>query len=149
MYSLKKVAAFAVALALAVLPAQSATANQTPGVIEISHDHGGSIVQYAQQMTRARQQGRQIAFGGQCASACTMYLSLPSSQTCIRPGATFGFHLAHGSNAGFNQWGTDFMVNRYPGWVRAWINAHGGLTNRVIWMDYAYASRFIRSCASA
>ena len=39
-------------------------------------------------------------------------------------------------------------MKKYPDWVRNWIEVQGGLSSRLIKMDYAYASRFIPSCAA-
>ncbi len=139
----------AVSITLAV-PVEGVAGQAAPRkTIEISHDNGGSVVDYTRRMTRARQQSTQVVFRGQCASACTVYLALPKSQTCIRPGAKFGFHKAYGASRQANQWGTEFLLGRYPSWVRAWIDAKGGLTDRVIWMDYAYASKHLPTCARA
>jgi hypothetical protein len=87
-----------------------------------------------------------VVFNGQCASACTMFLSLNNDRTCIAPGASFVFHRAYGASADMNAWGTEFMIRQYPAWVRDWIARNGGLTDRLIRMDYAYASRFMRPC---
>lgn len=112
----------------------------------ISNDRGGSIVSYAQDVSRMRTQDTFLVFNGQCASACTLYLGLGSQRTCIAPGASFVFHRAYGASADMNQWGTDYMIRQYPDWVRSWIARNGGLTNRLIRMDYEYASRFMRPC---
>jgi hypothetical protein len=112
----------------------------------IANDRGGSVVSYAQEVRRLRNQDKLVVFNGQCASACTMFLSLNSDRTCIAPGASFIFHRAYGASADMNAWGTDFMIRQYPAWVRDWIARNGGLTDRLIRMDYAYASRYMRPC---
>jgi hypothetical protein len=112
----------------------------------IANDRGGSVVSYAQEVRRLRNQDKLVVFNGQCASACTMFLSLNSDRTCIAPGASFVFHRAYGASADMNAWGTDFMIRQYPAWVRDWIARNGGLTDRLIRMDYAYASRYMRPC---
>jgi hypothetical protein len=56
------------------------------------------------------------------------------------------FHRAYGASADMNAWGTNFMIRQYPAWVREWIAHNGGLTDRLIRMDYAYASRHMRPC---
>lgn len=124
----------------------AATVVSAASVHVIANDRGGSIVTYAQEIRRLRHQNKLVVFNGQCASACTMYLSLSSDRTCIAPGASFLFHSAYGASADMNAWGTDFMYNQYPAWVRDWVAQNGGLTDRLIRMDYAYASRFMRPC---
>lgn len=115
----------------------------------ITNDNGGDLVSYAQSVSRARIDNTQVAFNGRCASACTLYLSLSPSQTCITRGASFWFHRAYGARPDFNQWGTDYMMTRYPAWVRRWIAAHGGLSNRLMRMDYTYAAQHMRPCRMA
>lgn len=115
----------------------------------IGNDNGGDLIEYAQMVSRARRQSAQVAFSGNCASACTLYLSLSPSQTCITRGASFVFHRAYGARPDVNQWGTDYMLARYPDWVQRWIDQRGGLSDRLMRMDYAYASRFLRRCRFA
>lgn len=112
----------------------------------IANDRGGSVVSYAQEVRRLRNENKLVVFNGQCASACTMFLSLNTNRTCIAPGASFVFHRAYGASADMNAWGTEFMIRQYPAWVRNWIANNGGLTDRLIRMDYSYASRFLRPC---
>jgi hypothetical protein len=114
----------------------------------IGSDRGGYVVQYALRMLKLKQSGKPVQFGGKCQSACTIYLALPRSQTCISPGASFGFHAPYGSNASGNRFARIYMLNSYPGWVRGWISSRGGLSSRVITMDYAYASKFMRICGT-
>jgi hypothetical protein len=115
----------------------------------IRNDNGGSVVGYAQAVSRLRQQNAQIVFAGRCASACTLFLAVESSRSCITPGTSFLFHRAYGARRDMNEWATDFMMSQYPGWVRSWIRSQGGLTSRVLRMDYAYASRHMRTCSAS
>jgi hypothetical protein len=115
----------------------------------IGSDRGGYVVQYALRMLKLKQSGRPVQFAGSCQSACTIYLALPRSQTCIAPGSSFGFHAPYGSSLSGNRMARAYMLKSYPGWVRSWISSRGGLSSRVITMDYAYASRFMRPCGTA
>lgn len=128
-----------------VTPAGSQIAIRTPAII-VSGDLGGSVIDYAKRTSKLRKSVTPMRFSGRCDSACTLYLSLPRSQTCIAPGASFGFHRAYGASASANSWGTSYMSRKYPGWVRNWIAANGGLTKRIKRMDYSYASRYLRRC---
>lgn len=149
MKSYKLMAAALVAAILSVASTQSARAAQPPRAadIVIRHDNGGSVVSYAQRVTRARQQNMTVQFSGSCQSACTLFLSLPTSQTCLARGASFGFHKAHSATRSANEWGTSYLLKKYPSWVREWIDAKGGLKPGIMRMDYAYASRFMQRCA--
>jgi hypothetical protein len=115
----------------------------------IGSDRGGYVVQYALRMLKLKQSGKPVQFGGRCQSACTVYLALPRSQICISPGASFGFHAPYGAGTNGNRVARNYMLNSYPGWVRSWIGSRGGLSSRLITMDYAYASKFMRTCGVA
>ncbi|MFW5641804.1 MAG: hypothetical protein ACOCY0_03455 [Roseicyclus sp.] len=115
----------------------------------IGNDNGGSVVGYARAVQRLRRQDTLIVFDGRCASACTLYLSLQNTRTCLMPGASFLFHRAYGARRDMNEWATGFMMDQYPAWVQAWVRGQGGLTDRVIRMDYDYAARFMRTCRTA
>jgi hypothetical protein len=65
------------------------------------------------------------------------------------PGSSFLFHSAYGARPDVNRFATEFMMSQYPAWVQAWIQRNGGMTRRTIRMDYAYASRFMRTCRVA
>ena len=121
----------------------------SPGSVSIGSDRGGYVLNYGLRMLRWRQSGTRVRFSGSCQSACTMYLGLASSQTCISPGASFSFHTPFGASGRGNRVAQDFMMRNYPGWVRSWIRSKGGLTRNMKTMSYAYASRFIKPCGSA
>jgi len=133
-----------VVLATCLTLVSPALADDSEGLV--ASGNGGSVVEFAQRASLARLQNTPVQFRGQCASACTLFLSVPTSQTCIWPGTSFIFHQAHGATAAMNQWGTNYLMGQYPAWVRQWIQAHGGLSDQWLTMDYTYASRFIEIC---
>jgi hypothetical protein len=112
--------------------------------ITIVNDQGGHVVGYAWQVKKANENDTGVRFAGRCDSACTLYLA--AEKSCILPGATFGFHSPHGSDARGNRTIRRFMLNNYPWWVRNWLSDRGGLTEGFKVMPYAYASRFIPAC---
>jgi hypothetical protein len=117
--------------------------------VSIGSDAGGVVINYGIRMLRWRQNSTKVRFTGACRSACTLYLGLASSQTCISPGASFGFHSPFGASARGNSVAQSFMMRNYPGWVRSWIRSQGGLSGRIKTMSYGYASRFIKPCGSS
>ena len=119
------------------------------GAVSIGSDRGGVVIQYGLRMLRWRQNGTRVRFSGACQSACTLYLGLASSQTCISPGASFGFHSPFGAAGNGNSVAQAFMMRNYPGWVRSWIRGQGGLSSHIKTMSYGYASRFIKPCGSS
>ncbi len=121
---------------------QAATGNS----VSITNNGGGVVVQYALKVAEYRDAGTLVKFSGRCDSSCTLFLSLPQNQICINPGAYFRFHSPSGANARAIRVSQSFLMKKYPGWVRNWIQVQGGLSKRLIKMDHAYASRFIPSC---
>jgi hypothetical protein len=133
-------------LKLTSLPSNN---DYSPRTISIGSDAGGVVINYGLRMLRWRQNGTKVRFSGACRSACTLYLGLAQSQTCISPGASFGFHSPFGASARGNSVAQAFMMRNYPGWVKSWIRSQGGLSGRIKTMSYGYASRFIKPCGSS
>jgi hypothetical protein len=131
---------------LASLPSNN---DYSPRAVSIGSDSGGMVINYGLRMLRWRQNGTKVRFSGSCRSACTLYLGLASSQTCISPGASFGFHSPFGASSRGNRVAQAFMMRNYPGWVRSWIRSRGGLSGSIKTMSYGYASRFIKPCGSS
>ena len=120
-----------------------------PNSVTVMADHGGEVIRYAIKVKQYEKQKKQVRFAGRCSSACTLYLSLPASQTCIAPGANFGFHKAYGASPRGNRTANEFLMRNYPGWVRKWIADNGGLTSSIKTMNYAYAAEHLAKCDSA
>ncbi|MCS6623233.1 hypothetical protein N0B44_09945 [Roseibacterium beibuensis] len=140
-------AALAACFTLAVgVPAEADRVTFNRDYVIVASGNGGSVIDYARRASQVRATGATVQFSGRCQSACTLYLSAPRQNVCLMPGASFTFHAAYGSNPDFNRWATNYMLDRYPSWVQAWIAAHGGLSRRLLRMDYSYASRFIPTC---
>lgn len=112
----------------------------------IRGDRGGQIITYALRMKKMERAGNDVRFAGRCSSACTLFLALPRSRVCITPSASFGFHLPYGASAKGNRFARDYLVSKYPAWVRAWIARNGGLTNNMKTMDYAFAAKHLPAC---
>jgi hypothetical protein len=117
--------------------------------VEIGNDSGGFVAEYAIRLYEMREARQKVRFVGMCDSACTLFLALPAEQTCITEGAYFRFHAPSAPSASAATAVAAYMMRKYPQWVRAWIAARGGLSDRLATMDYAYAQNFMRTCASA
>lgn len=115
----------------------------------VRNDNGGRVIDYAIKMKRMERDQRTIRFEGPCDSACTLFLSLPASRACVTHRARFGFHLPYGSSRSDNRVAASFLLKSYPGWVRSWLQANGGLTNQLKVMPYEYARRYLGTCESA
>ena len=149
-------AIFASALAFSSLWANQTSAKPvyppfSPPVksVSIYSNSGGSIGQFALRAAKLRNNRTLVKFEGRCDSACTLFLGLPSKQTCISRGAFFRFHAPKHHSAKAALYAKNYMMRKYPGWVRTWISENRGLSSRLITMDYEYASQFIPACVTA
>ncbi len=118
-------------------------------IITIKDDSGGIILDYAIKLAAYREDGDNIQFVGRCDSACTLLLAMPSAQACITKNAYFRFHAPFGVSSQHEKIALTLLYNKYPVWVRDWIDNNGGLTNNFITMDYDYAKKFVTPCTFA
>jgi hypothetical protein len=117
--------------------------------VEVGDDSGGLVAEYALRLYEMQQSRRKVEFVGRCDSACTLFLALPTEQTCITEGALFRFHAPSAPSASAEVAVASYMMRKYPQWVRAWLVAQGGLSDKLETMGYQYASRFIQTCSLA
>jgi hypothetical protein len=115
-------------------------------VVNIYRDHGGKVIKYSLRVKKLTRANTNVKFSGRCDSACTLYLSMPAKNLCVKPGASFGFHRAHGATRNGNQTATNYLYKKYPYWVKSWIRSKGGLRTGIKRMDYTYASKYLASC---
>jgi hypothetical protein len=127
-------------------PQESAPGNGTSNTVTIGNDKGGYVVDYALRTARWEATSTQVRFAGHCQSACTLYLALPAGQICILPGASFTFHTPVSSRHRVREAATEYLLNKYPNWVIAWLDTHGGLSPHELAMGYQYASQYLRPC---
>jgi hypothetical protein len=115
--------------------------------VEIGNDGGGLVAEYALRLYEMQEAKQDVEFVGRCDSACTLFLALPTELTCITEGAYFRFHAPSAPSASAAAAVRAYMMRKYPDWVRAWIVAQGGLSDRLATMSYEYASKFMRTCS--
>lgn len=134
------------AAALTLLPGDSFNYDMVtiPGTITrsltITNDQGGELIQYALFVKHIDH----VKFDGECMSACTLFLSVKDK--CITEKAKFGFHMPFGMSPEQNQKAADYVMSQYPEWIRRYIQRHGGLTDKLIVIDYKTASKHIKAC---
>ncbi|HEY1474408.1 MAG TPA: hypothetical protein VGF53_10025 [Pseudolabrys sp.] len=119
--------------------------------MRIAEDRGGQIGQYLQNFTAMRQSGERVIVDGNCLSACTLVLGvIPSDRICATARARFGFHAAWMPDPNgrpvTSPMGTQALWNIYPVSVRHWINQHGGLSRKMIYMQGRSLSGIVASC---
>ena len=119
--------------------------------MRISEDRGGQIGQYLQTFAMVRSSGENVVIDGNCLSACTLVLGLvPHARVCATPRARFGFHAAwmpdNDGRPVTSPMGTQALWNIYPNNVRHWINRHGGLSRRMIYMQGRDLAGIVATC---
>jgi hypothetical protein len=127
------VAAFLAVLGTAV------SGTQASATMRISDDIGGRIGAYVDQYSAVRNSGEKVVIDGACLSACTLVLGIvPRSKICVTRRATLGFHAAWmpGPNGKpvKSAVGTQALWDMYPTHVRQWIEARGGLTQKMMFL---------------
>jgi hypothetical protein len=108
--------------------------------VRIAEDRGGQIGQYLQAFNSMRSSGERVVIDGNCLSACTLVLGvIPRSRMCATERARFGFHAAWMPDGNgrpvTSTMGTRALWNIYPAPVQQWINRHGGLSRKMIFLQ--------------
>jgi hypothetical protein len=135
-------------LCIALLAGGITSASAT---MRIAEDRGGQIGQYLQSFAAVRESGERVVIDGNCLSACTLVLGLiPRDHICATHRARFGFHAAWMPDIDgrpvTSPMGTQALWNIYPVSVRHWINRHGGLSRRMIYMEGHSLNGIVASC---
>ena len=108
-------------------------------MLVITSDIGGRIGNYVETYQRARQTGELVVIDGVCLSACTLVLGIvPPDRICITRRATLGFHAAWlpgpRGRPVRSAAGTQALWEYYPPNVRRWIEARGGLSQKMLYL---------------
>lgn len=110
--------------------------------IRILSSVGGEVGEYLKLFEAFRQSGERIVIDGPCYSACTLVLAtIPQDRICVTRKAVLGFHAARLRDENGRIYSapeaTRLVAAGYPAGVRAWINRHGGLTGKTIFLRVA------------
>lgn len=112
---------------------------------------GGEATSFIDFFDELRQSHERVVIDGPCYSACTLVLAIvPRSRICVTPRAVFGFHAARA----VDQYGREYPAPEatravgaaYPAPIRKWINRHGGLTRKPIFLAGRELARIIPRC---
>jgi hypothetical protein len=109
------------------------------GDVRILSSPGGEASGYLKFFMLLDQSGERVVIDGPCFSACTLVLSvIPQNRICVTSRAIFGFHAAQlvddrGRKSPAPE-ATRLVAASYPTAVRAWINQHGGLKAKPIFL---------------
>ena len=128
----------------------SPVSSNVPEKVIITDNGGGSIILFERIVGDHRRLKTPVEFKGLCASACTLFLTLPEEQLCIHPTGILLFHNVYrwqGMNKVPLPENTRRFVEKLPFWVQEYLNNKGGLVELGwIVMTYEYASQHMRTC---
>jgi hypothetical protein len=125
----------AVASALVGIATLTTAANAD---VRVTGDPGGEVLSYVNKYREMRNTGERLVIDGPCLSACTLFTAfLPRGQACVTRRAMLGFHAASYYDDARRSFiptraGTRLVMRMYPPTIRHWIEAHGGLTPRIM-----------------
>ena len=140
------IAAMAAALGCLLSASARPAVADSPIAAFVWNDSGGRVLAYRIRAMKLRQEGTRLEFHGACASACTLYLALPSRQLCITRNVSFRFHAPYGASESGNAVAAAYMMKLYPPWVKSWLLENGGLSPQIQIMNYSYARQYMKTC---
>jgi hypothetical protein len=112
------------------------------GDVRIEGSTGGNALSYLALFEKLRQSGERIVIDGPCFSACTLVLvAVPRERICVTRRAILGFHAAKVVDLNGEEYPTEarqatrVFAASYPAPIRVWINRHGGLTRKPIFLS--------------
>src|SRR5262245_29371075 len=119
--------------------------------MRISEYRGGQIGRYLEAFASVRSSGERVVVDGNCLSACTLVLGVvPRERICATQRARFGFHAAwmpdRDGRPVTSPLGTQALWSIYPASVRRWINQHGGLSRKMIFLQGEDLNGIVASC---
>ena len=108
--------------------------------VRILASPGGEVGSYLTLFEAVRRSGQRVVIDGPCLSACTLVLStIPRERICVTSRAVLGFHAPRWIDRRGRQYAASESTTRvvaatYPAEVRAWIERHGGLKSKPIFL---------------
>jgi hypothetical protein len=120
--------------------------------IRIVGDPGGEVSAYLHRFHEIRASGQRVVIDGPCLSACTLLTGIiPRDRVCITQRAMLGFHAASYYDDATRSLvptraGSRLVMRLYPPAIRHWIDAHGGLTPRLIEMRGRALAALYHTC---
>jgi hypothetical protein len=107
--------------------------------VRIVASSGGEVGGYLQLFELLRQSGERVVIDGPCLSACTLVLmAIPRDRLCVTRKAVLGFHAARLIDRQGREYAapeaTRIVAAAYPAGVRSWIERHGGLKSKPIFL---------------
>jgi hypothetical protein len=93
----------------------------------LHNDPGGDVDWRQRHVSALRRSGMHVVIDGFCASACTLYLYLPTHQVCVTARSELLFHDVRRMGPGnpIDAAYTDALYRRYPAAVQQWLASVG------------------------
>lgn len=119
--------------------------------VRIEASPGGEATSFLKYFEMLRDSGQRVVIDGPCYSACTLVLDvMPKSRICVTRRAVLGFHAARLLDQDGNEYpapeATRVVAEAYPAPIRDWIQRHGGLTRRPIFLRGRALAAFYPVC---
>lgn len=113
---------------------------------------GGEVGHYLALFSMIRESGERVVIDGPCFSACTLVLTVvPHSRICVTRRAVLGFHAALEVDRSGRVYPASDETRRitatYPASVQAWIERHGGLSQRMLLLRGRELKALYPSCS--
>lgn len=107
--------------------------------VRILGSPGGDVVSFLKLFETLKYSGERVIIDGPCYSACTLVLSeFPPNQICVTSRAVLGFHaprLVDQDGREYDApWAKRLIAATYPAAIRGWIEQHGGLAAKPIFL---------------
>ena len=107
--------------------------------VRIEASPGGEATSFLKYFEMLRESGERVVIDGPCYSACTLVLDvMPRSRICVTRRAVLGFHAARLVDENGDEFAapeaTRVVAEAYPARIRNWIERHGGLTRRPLFL---------------
>jgi hypothetical protein len=95
---------------------------------------GGILFEHVNRWIALARSGDDVEIRGPCTSACTMIMAyVPKERLCFGDYASLQFHLVRFADTGKMDLASSlWMLNRYPGNIRDWLMARGGVASMSI-----------------
>jgi hypothetical protein len=107
--------------------------------VRILASPGGNVVPFLNLFETLKRSGERVIIDGPCYSACTLVLSeIPRNHICVTSRAVLGFHAPRLVDQDGREYdapaATRLIGATYPAAIRAWIERHGGLAAKPIFL---------------
>jgi hypothetical protein len=122
------------------------------GEVRILASPGGEAGSYLKLFEELNRSGERVVIDGPCFSACTLVLTaIPLDRVCATRQAVFAFHAPQLVDQQGRRYAapeaTRLVAASYPREIRGWIERHGGLTARPIFLRGRTLAALVQRCS--